>query len=275
VCPMVVTVHGWYERLHWRSLFPTVKGKLWYWKNEVAHYWNADAVLTVSDTARNRLIEAGVAPGKRIISIPLAPDETFTEEYSESDAAILDRYGLREPYLLNVGGYDPWKNVGPLVHAFERSSLKEHLLVICGRHTAHYLDSVPQWQSLKRFRDIRFLEPVSQDLPAIYRHASFLAHPSLCESFGLPVVEAMASGCPVACSSEPSLPETVGDAAVLFDPLDLSAISAALDRLGSDAALRDRLRCKGFQNVKRFSWQKTAEATMKVYKSLQGTGASQ
>src|SRR5262249_13846364 len=132
-CPMVVTVHGWYERLHWRSLFPTAKGRLWYWKNEVAHYLNANAVLTVSDTARNRLIAAGVAPGERIVSIPLAPDEMFTPAQSKSDVAILDRYGLREPYVLNVGGYDPWKNVGRVVQAFELCSLKDHLLVICGR----------------------------------------------------------------------------------------------------------------------------------------------
>ena len=268
VCPMVVTVHGWYERMNWRSLFPTAKGKLWYWKNEIAHYLNADAVLTVSNTARDRLIDARVARGKRILSIPLAPDAAFTPVHDESDAVVWDRYGLQRPYVLSVGGYDPWKNVGALVEAFDRSRLRDHLLVICGRHTAHYRRSVAEWQSLKRFSDIRFLEPESPDLPAIYRGASFLVHPSLCESFGLPVVEAMASGCPVACSNEPSLLETAGDAAVFFDSRDVTAVSNTLGQLGHDADLRDRLTCKGLENVKRFSWQKTAEATLKVYEGL-------
>jgi glycosyltransferase involved in cell wall biosynthesis len=255
--------------MHWRSLFPTVKGKLWYWKNEIANYLNADALIAVSDTARDRLIDAHVARKKRIVSIPLAPDASFTPVPRESDTVVRDRYGLQQPYVLSVGGYDPWKNVGTLVEAFERSSLKDHLLVICARHTAHYRRSAAEWLSLKRFRDMRFLEPDSRDLPAIYRRASFLVHPSLCESFGLPVVEAMASGCPVASSNEPSLPETAADAAVFFDPHDVNALSRTLDQLGHDADLRDRLRCNGLENVKRFSWQKTAEATMKVYKGLQ------
>ncbi len=268
VCPMVVTVHGWYERLQWRSLFPTTKGKLWYWKNEFAHYVNADAVVTVSNTARENLIRLGVAPPRRIHFTPLAPDRAFTPDPSPRDAPILERYEIQQPYVLNVGGYDPWKNVDALINAFNRSSLTDHLLVICGRHTRHYVERIPEWQTLHSFRNIRFLEPDAEDLPALYRHASFFVHPSLCESFGLPVVEAMASGCPVACAEGSSLPETAGSAALLFDPHNVEAMAKTLGDLGHDPGLRSLLRSKGFENIKRFSWAKTAEETMKIYTAV-------
>src|SRR5439155_26153658 len=256
-------------------LFPTAKGKLWYWKNEVAHYMNADAVIAVSNTARNNLIQLGVAPGRLIHCSPLAPDPAFSPAASDQDALILDQYDLRQPYVLNVGGYDSWKNVSALIHAFNQSSLKDHLLVICGRHTPHYIRAIPEWRSLKRFSDIRFIEPDAHDLPALYRQASFYVHPSLCESFGLPVVEAMASGCPVACSDESSLLETAGDVALFFDPHNVNAISEALEQLGQSAELRTRLRDKGLENIKRFSWAKTAENTMKIYTAAANGSAGQ
>ncbi len=271
VCPMVVTVHGWYEREQWRAVFPTTKGRLWFWKNEVINGWRADAVITVSNTAREHLIRLGVAPSRRIYCSPLAPDPVFAPSIRETDVLALERYSLRRPYVLNVGGYDRWKNMDALISAFDRSALKDHLLVICGKHTQHYFRRIGDWKQLARFQDIRFVAPRPEDLPALYRHASFFVHPSLCESFALPVVEAMASGCPVACSDKTALPETAGDAAFFFDPYNVDAITEAFNQLGQNNCLRHSLRDKGLKNVQRFSWNKTAEETLKIYTAVAGT----
>jgi len=274
VCPMAVTVHGWYEREQWRSIFPTAKGRLWFWKNEIVNGWRADAIITVSNTAREHLVRLGVAPSRRIYWSPLAPDPAFTPAVLETDGLALDRYGLRQPYVLNVGGYDQWKNVDGLIHAFDRSTLKDHLLVICGRHTSHYSRRIEDWKRLGRFRDMRFIEARPEDLPALYRHASFFVHPSFCESFGLPVVEAMAAGCPVACADRPALPETAGDAAFVFDPHNVDDITDTLNQLGHNAGLLRELCEKGLKHVQRFSWTKTAEETLRVYASIATAGRS-
>ena len=268
VCPMVVTVHDSYERAHWRSLFPTLKGKAWYWKNEIIHYCRADAIITVSDRTRQDLIRLRIAPRNRIQSIHLAADSTFSQIASDEDSTILKSYGLCRPYVLYVGGYDTRKNVSSLVKGFELSSLSDHQLVIAAAQKPPYLENIREWHTLKRFADIRFIQPLPHELPPLYRQSSFFVLPSQWESFGFPLVEAMASGTPVACSRASALPEIAGDAALFFDPSNPESIAEAMNSLGHDPDLRMYLRQKGFQNARRFAWDKTAKETVKVYNSL-------
>jgi glycosyltransferase involved in cell wall biosynthesis len=107
-------------------------------------------------------------------------------------------------------------------------------------------------------------------MPLLYAAASFLIFPSLFEGFGLPVLEAMASGCPVACSNLTTLPEIAGGAALLFDPHSEEEIAEAVQRLIEDEETRQALRQRGLERVREFSWQKMAQETLQVYyKALQ------
>ena len=116
---------------------------------------------------------------------------------------------------------------------------------------------------------VRFLGPVADaDLPALYAGADLFVFPSLYEGFGLPVLEAMACGTPVACSNTSSLPEVAGDAALLFDPTDIQAMVGAMDLALGDANMREELRGRGAAQAARFSWERTAQATMEVYRDV-------
>src|SRR5205085_12114988 len=113
---------------------------------------------------------------------------------------------------------------------------------------------------------VRFLDWIEDaDLTALYRHAACFSLPSQIEGFGLPVLEAMAHGTPVACSDRWSLPEVAGDAALLFDPDDQTAITAALGRLLEDRALAEELGRKGVERARSFTWERTARATLASY----------
>ncbi|MCE5219335.1 glycosyltransferase family 4 protein, partial [bacterium] len=110
----------------------------------------------------------------------------------------------------------------------------------------------------------------NDDLVAYYRAASLFAFPSLYEGFGLPVLEAMACGTPVVTSNSSSIPEVAGDAAILVEPRDTAALAAAVEGVASDEALREDLRGRGLEQAARFSWDRTAEMTLEVYKHVLG-----
>ncbi|MGB9880037.1 MAG: glycosyltransferase family 4 protein, partial [Anaerolineae bacterium] len=109
-----------------------------------------------------------------------------------------------------------------------------------------------------------------EDLPALYSGADLFVFPSLYEGFGLPPLEAMACGTPVVCSKASSLPEVVGDAALMVDPYDVEALAEAMHRVLSDAVLREELRGKGLARAQQFTWEKAARETLAVYEEVLG-----
>jgi glycosyltransferase involved in cell wall biosynthesis len=270
VCPQVVTVHDSYERAHWRELFATWKQRAWYWKNELTNRLRADAILTVSDTAARDLVARGVAPKARLTRTYLAPADEFGSEPMRGDADVVARHGVREPYLLYVGGYDARKNVDTLVRAFDRLA-GDHELVIIARQSGAFAEMAASWRALRGYERLRCLEVPDVDLPAFYRRAQLFVNPSLWESFSFQTLEAMACGTPVLASNRTAIPEIAGDAAMLVDATDVAALASAIAKLLADAPQRAALRERGLRRAGSFSWQATADQTVELYRRILST----
>ena len=267
-CPLVVTLHNSYERAHWRALFPTVKRRLWYWKHELVNAHRAAAVVTVSDTTRMELLQFGVCASEKLVRVHLAPAPEFRAEAQPDDASVLARHGVRAPFLLCVGGYDPHKNVDLLVRAFEASGLATHQLVVAAEQREATAPLRAPWARLGCADRLRLIEPRSDELPALYRGAQLLVQPSRWESFAFPLVEAMASGLPILATRCGAMPEVVADAAVFFAADDVAEAADLLRRVSADAGLRASLRSRGLRRAAAFSWTRTAEETVAVYRRV-------
>lgn len=223
-------------------------------------------VLVPSENTKKDLMRLFHYKEEKIAVAPLGVDESIFGIQKQT-SGILKKYNLPEEFILTVGGLEPRKNIARLAEAFLASNLNNLKLVIVGGRG---------WQSKKlqqkiaqRGDRIIHIENCSQeDLPAFYRAAKIFVFPSLYEGFGLPPLEAMASGCPVICSNAASLPEVCGNAALFVNPEKTEEIAAALKKLLSDEKLRAELIQKGLDQAKKFSWQNTAETTLKVFNSL-------
>jgi glycosyltransferase involved in cell wall biosynthesis len=228
----------------------------------------AERVVTISEATRADLQRLYPQAERRAVAIPLAADPAFRPQPAAETARVRQRYGLPPRFTLYLGSNKPHKNLQRLLAAWQRLPADE-VLVIAGTWDRRY-DEVQRlvevWEMGER---VRLLGPVAEgDLPALYSAATLFVFPSLYEGFGLPVVEAMASGAAAACSDRGSLAEAAGDAALLFDPLDVAAMAAALSRLLADEAVRVALAGRGLAQAARFSWGHTAAATLALYREL-------
>jgi alpha-1,3-rhamnosyl/mannosyltransferase len=181
---------------------------------------------------------------------------------------VRDSHGLPERYILYLGSNKPHKNLVRLVEAWAVLQPQPLPLVVAGFWDARYPGPRQHAEELG-IEEVIWLGPVpEQDLPALYTGATLFVFPSLYEGFGLPVLEAMACGTPVACSDSSSLPEVAGDAAILFDSTDVGDMAEAIGLLLGNPDLRQRLAKAGLQRAKRFSWQRTAKETLEVYRHV-------
>jgi glycosyltransferase involved in cell wall biosynthesis len=175
------------------------------------------------------------------------------------------RYGLPDRYVLHVGTLQPRKNLVRLIEATARLSqqMPDLRLVLAGR--AGWLAEPILAQARAHGDLVRLLDYVpDEDLAGLYSGAAVFAFPSLYEGFGFPVLEAMACGTPVVCANTSSLPELAGEAALLVDPGDVDALAAALGRVLADRDLRESLVDRGRQQVRLFSWERTAKEALAV-----------
>jgi glycosyltransferase involved in cell wall biosynthesis len=170
------------------------------------------------------------------------------------------------PYFLYVGNLEPRKNVERLIEAFAQMPRRDHQLIIAGDRWYQGSAAEEKARSLGLNGRVRFLGYVPRsDLPGLFSGATALIYPSLLEGFGLPIVEAMASGTPVITSNNSSMQEVAGGAALLIDPRSVAEITEAMVRVVEDASLRAELSAKGLKRSSEFSWQRTAELTMEAY----------
>jgi glycosyltransferase involved in cell wall biosynthesis len=222
-------------------------------------------VITDSESTKNDILSNSKIPKDRIHVIYLAAGEEFKNFRTKKEnikksslEKVKEKYDIQSEYLLSVGTQEPRKNLRRIIEAF-RTLNSNYSLVIAGKYG---------WgETIKPARGVKSVSYVSEkDLPPLYAGATCLIYPSLYEGFGLPVVEAMAIGCPVVTSDRGSLKEIAGDAAVIVNPEDVSSIASGVK---SAIRNRDQLVNKGLAQANKFSWEKTASQTLEVYESLE------
>lgn len=228
-------------------------------------------VITISECSRRDLVDYVGVPEERITVVPEAADTTryYPRDHGECLARVSMRHGLKRPYVLFISRIDhPGKNHARLIRAFSRLKTAEdlpHQLVLAGSDWNRAEEVHAAAAASPYAKDIVFTGFVPDDaVPDLYGGAEVFVFPSLFEGFGLPILEAMASGVPVACSNTSSLPEVAGDAAVFFDPLDESAIEDALCRLLTQEVLRKDCIERGLKHAAQFSWERCARQTVEV-----------
>jgi alpha-1,3-rhamnosyl/mannosyltransferase len=231
----------------------------------------SDRVITVSQASADdvgRIFRP--CPGKLVV-IPAAADPGFRPQPAAAQAAIRQRVGLPERFLLYFGSNKPHKNLPRLVQAYLAlgAAAKEIPLVIAGHWDPRYPQARAAVEKAGALDRVRFIGPVGEaDLPALYSAAEAFVFPSEYEGFGLPPLEAMACGTAVACSSAASLSELAGGAALLFEAQDVSSIRESLARVIDEPGLRANLRERGLARAGQFTWAATAERTLAVYESV-------
>ncbi len=267
-CPVVLTIH---DLLFIEYLGQTrpVYDRTMTWLAGL-YAGRAAAIITDSEHARRTILSRlGLSPG-RVTAIPLsvAPEfrpVPFTEEVGR-------RHGVRQPYVLSVGNFLPHKNLIRLVQAFAglaESARRGCALVLVGDSSGRCESVLNEARHLGIGKSVVLTGVVADaDLPALYAGCDAFVMPSLDEGFGLPAAEAMACGAPVIVSNRASLPEVVGDAALLVDPLERDAIRAALASVLSDRGLREDLRRRSLARAETFRGDRSVQRVLTLLRAV-------
>jgi glycosyltransferase involved in cell wall biosynthesis len=266
-CPIVVTVHDisyvehpeWFSRRDLRVLSATVPMAI----------RKARRVITVSEVCRAEIMEHYRVPPEKVVAIPNAAGPASMPLSDNEARQELATMGVdwNRPYVLAVGNLQPRKNLVRLIgaiHSLAATGVELDLLIV---GPEHYRAEEVLGAARESTARIGFTGYVTdRQLAACYSCASVFAFPSLFEGFGIPLLEAMAHGVPIACSQAGAFPEVCGDAALYFDPLEVDSIADALTRAVTDSALRQELIRKGRARERQFTWAKSAESTLAVYR---------
>ena len=269
-CPVVVSIHD----LSFEHLPQTFKrrSRMQMRLTVRRSARNAAQIIALSEHARSDLVATyGLRPEK-VNVVPLAAPPSFAPVRDNSELQrVRQTYGIAGDYILSVGSIQPRKNLPRLIEAY--SLLRRDLtggklpqLVLVGKNAWLYDETLRSLKAGDVGTAVILTGYVPEsDLPALYSGALCFIYPSYFEGFGLPPLEAMKCGAPVIVGNTTSLPEVVGDAALMIDPFNVNAIAAAIHKVVNDSDLRAELRVKGLERAKHFDWKETARLTLAVY----------
>ncbi len=267
--PTVLTVHDLiFERY---PKYHKIKNYLYLRAAMPLYCRRATAIIAVSESTRGDIVDLYDVAPKKITVIPEAADPNFRPQPGQRIEAVRNRYGLPTRYLLAVGTIEPRKNLSRLADAcgpLFAQDLVDALVLVGSKGWLYedflrHLDTLPWRDRILRTGFVR-----EADLPAVYAGALLTVQPSLYEGFGLPVLEAMACGCPVCASNASSLPEVGGEAARYFGPQDTDEMTHCISHVLRDSHLRQEMTEKGLAHAQSFSWENTARQTLALYERV-------
>lgn len=268
---IVVTIHDLtcftYPQYHTESNYQFVT------RNVLQAARKADFIIAVSEHTKREIRQYLHVPEERIAVIHEAAADIFNEiHHEESILRIKHKYNIKKPYFLSVGSIEPRKNLARALVAFKA------LIELKNVNYKFVIAGGKGWKNEAFYALLKKLDiderlvltgyVPEEELPLLYQGASVFVYPSISEGFGLPVLEAMASGVPVVTSNTSSLPEVAGDAALLVNPLDIFELYEAMETLATKPSLREELKYKGLKQSKKFSWEKTALKTLDIYQRV-------
>lgn len=234
----------------------------------------ADAIIAISEATRRDAIQMLGADPHRVHRVYCGVEERFHPRSTSELAEFRSVRGLPERFILYLGTLEPRKNLVRLIEAYARLRRRNAVtmpLVVAGASGWGHHQVFARAAELGVGDDVQFVGFVPEnEKPLWYNAADFFVYPSLFEGFGLPVLEALACGTPVVTSNRSSLPEIVGEAAVMVDPTSTTAIAEGIQRVIEDSALRRRLSDLGPPQASQFTWKRMASETQAVYRGVLG-----
>jgi glycosyltransferase involved in cell wall biosynthesis len=266
-CPTVVTIHDMslFAQSQTHEQANVTRGK----RRMPIMARRSSIIIAPSEWTKKEIVNyLGTRPGKIRVIYEAARDimKPVTPGQGQS---VLEKYQVRQPYLLYVGTIEPRKNLLTLIRSYDellRTTAHRPQLVLCGGRG--WLDSevfhlVKELNMQEQVRFTGYIE--DSDLPVLFSSAEVFIYPSIYEGFGLPPLEAMACGAPVISSNATSLPEVVGEAGLLHDPGDFRALTKCIVKLLDDPAMREYFRHAGMKQASKFSWERAARETQSIY----------
>ncbi|MCP5256156.1 MAG: glycosyltransferase family 4 protein [Zoogloeaceae bacterium] len=252
--------------------FPEFFSRLFVLRSRLLMRWSAraaDLLFTVSDYSRKEVSARYGADERRVGVLHNAVDRSLFFPGEEGSDLIRARGLEPRGYLLTVGRIEPRKNHGTLLKAYRTLEGSPPPLVIVGQRDFGYGEFETELAQMPSDRKVILLSDVAdEELPVLYRHAQVFVYPSFAEGFGMPPLEAMASGVPVITSMSTAIPEVVGDAGLLIDPYDTQSLKSAVERLLRDGPLCDDLARRGLERTSMFTWRSSAMRLAEAYRQF-------
>lgn len=233
----------------------------------------ADAIIAISENTKNDLVRIYDIDKNRIIVTYMASADVFSRYISNkkeaNDTSVNQQCTLDRPYILYVGNRkNEYKNFGVLIEAYANGKLHQEVDLLCFGGGEFSKEEVDTFRKYRVTNHIHYRSGHDIVLAQVYHNAKFFIYPSLYEGFGIPITEAMSVGCPVITTNSSSIPEVADDAVLYFDNNSSDSLIDKMRLLLFSSTEAERLKALGYQQAKKFSWNKTVQETLAIYKKL-------